>query len=387
MDTPSELSLAVARGNAFFREIMEWDPKKGTLPVADLQGHLNERLTRFVRSANTGLSATLAFGDVHARMQRQWHTELAFVEVQGAECRLLFDASLLTQKDPHAGLIFVAKSWIILWVIAKALTLNPALKGSFVFEIGDNATLGQVGYTSSHPNACLILDYDFAASDGYADYRTLCNAQLVPWEERAAKVFWRGTTTGRRLYPPPPDGEPDELRWLARLALCKACAEPALSELCDVGITSIQQIPEPYLQARIAATGFLKAAVPRRHFMTYRGVFDIDGNANAWSGLFCSLLGASCILKVESANHQRQWYYDRLVAWKNYVPVKADLSDLRERVSWFATHDADARRLAENARALAVSIDTASALTQSARNLIDWLSRRPTSPSVAVSRP
>ena len=141
------------------------------------------------------------------------------------------------------------------------------------------------------------------------------------------------------------------------------------------------------LQARIAATGFLKAAVPRRHFMTYRGVFDIDGNANAWSGLFCSLLGASCILKVESANHQRQWYYDRLVAWKNYVPVKADLSDLRERVSWFATHDADARRLAENARALAVSIDTASALTQSARNLIDWLSRRPTSPSVAVSRP
>ena len=111
--------------------------------------------------------------------------------MQGAECRLLFDASLLTQKDPHAGLIFVAKSWVILWVIAKALTLNPALKGSFVFEIGDNATLGQVGYTSSHPNACLILDYDFAASDGYADYRTLCNAQLVPWEERAAKVFWR----------------------------------------------------------------------------------------------------------------------------------------------------------------------------------------------------
>jgi hypothetical protein len=39
----------------------------------------------------------------------------------------------------------------------------------------------------------------------------------------------------------------------------------------------------------------------------------------------------AAIFKVESAYGFQQWYYERLQPWVHYVPVAADLSDLRER--------------------------------------------------------
>ena len=44
------------------------------------------------------------------------------------------------------------------------------------------------------------------------------------------------------------------------------------------------------------------------------------------AGCFWKLAGNSVVLKVEGRNEQ--WYYDRLVPWVHFVPVRADLSDL-----------------------------------------------------------
>ena len=103
--------------------------------------------------------------------------------------------------------------------------------------------------------------------------------------------------------------------------------------------------------------------------MRYRGVFDIDGNANAWSGLFCSLLGASCVLKVASPRGFHQWYYPDLKPWHHFIPIQSDFSDLSDAVQWFAAHDAQARDIAARGRELAVSIDMESAVSASAVNL------------------
>ena len=92
--------------------------------------------------------------------------------------------------------------------------------------------------------------------------------------------------------------------------------------------------------------------------------------------MFCSLLGASCIVKVASPNGYRQWYYDRLIPWENYVPIRSDLSDLEQAVAWFARHDAEAQRIDARGRELAVSIDLTSGLAASAANLLAWISRR-----------
>ena len=375
MDTAAGISLAIRHGQDFFRHVMALDPGKHLHSVADLEAALNGHVQDFAGAAGLRVAPRIAFGDIHAKMGRKWHTELAYVEVKGSDCRLYFDHSLIASANPHAGLVFVAKSWVLLWVLDHALASNPGLDTAFVFEIGDNASLGEVGFSSSHPAACLILDYDFAASGGYASYREICDFQRVPWAVRARKIFWRGSTTGQRSSPPPA-AEPDDLRWLPRLALCGRCRQPDIRELCDVGITQIQQIPEPALRARILTADFLREPVPREEFMRYRGAFDIDGNCNAWSGLFCSLLGASCILKIASPGGYRQWYYDRLKPWDNYIPVQSDLRDIQAAVHWFATHDAEAEVMAGRGRELALSIDLESALAESADNLLQWVAGR-----------
>jgi hypothetical protein len=40
------------------------------------------------------------------------------------------------------------------------------------------------------------------------------------------------------------------------------------------------------------------------------------------------------VLKVASPKLHVQWYYDRLIPWKHFVPVKSDLSDLKAMVSF-----------------------------------------------------
>ena len=377
MESEFDISRAIAEGNAFFQRVMESDAhEKRSVSIEDLERKLSALLMQFVRTVSPTLEASIAFGNVHEKMRRKWHTELTYVELEGQRVQLHFDTQLAGAGDRHSGLIFVAKSWVLILVIVKALSIEPELTGNFVFEIGDNATLGEVGFTSTKPDACLIMDFDFAAADGYRPYRAPFEANWVPWERRIPRVFWRGSTTGRRLYDPPPEGARDRFTWLPRLALCRECREPDLAAHCDVGITQFQQMPEKYLQERITAAGFLREPVPRQHFMNYRGVFDIDGNCNAWSGLFLSLLGGSCVLKVESQDGFREWYYDRLVPWENYIPVKSDLSDLPEAVAWFVENDGAAALVAAQGRELAKSIDARSALLESAENLIRWLERR-----------
>jgi hypothetical protein len=101
------------------------------------------------------------------------------------------------------------------------------------------------------------------------------------------------------------------------------------------------------MRARVAPTDYLR----------YRYQIDIDGNSNAWEGLFMRLLTGSPVLKVASGPGYEQWYYDRLIPWTNFVPVAADMSDLAEKVSWLRANDDIARRIGEAGRSLAWSLD------------------------------
>ena len=47
--------------------------------------------------------------------------------------------------------------------------------------------------------------------------------------------------------------------------------------------------------------------------------------------------------------------------WEHYVPVKADLSDLKERYDWAESHPSEARRISKRATALVKSFGERSA--------------------------
>ena len=78
-----------------------------------------------------------------------------------------------------------------------------------------------------------------------------------------------------------------------------------------------------------------------------------DRNSNAWSGLFEKLLSGSVVLKVASPYNFRQWYYDELIPWVNFVPIDSDMSDLVEKIHWLHKNDDEARIIGENGARLA----------------------------------
>jgi hypothetical protein len=92
--------------------------------------------------------------------------------------------------------------------------------------------------------------------------------------------------------------------------------------------------------------------------INYKAQIDIDGNANAWSGLYWKLRSNSVVLKVASPKQHVQWYYDRLIPWEHFVPIKNDLSDLEEIVSFVLdpANERKVREIANKATELAESL-------------------------------
>jgi spore maturation protein CgeB len=81
------------------------------------------------------------------------------------------------------------------------------------------------------------------------------------------------------------------------------------------------------------------------------------------------LLSGGAVLKIASPYSFRQWYYDRLIPWENYVPVNSDFSDLIEKVEWLVANEAKAMEIGKRGYELANAM-TYEAEVQSAGKVI-----------------
>jgi hypothetical protein len=220
---------------------------------------------------------------------------------------------------------------------------------------GDFATLPGLAYCGSRPDFILVPDAAYLAARGYAGIKDIFANNWTNWEEREGKAFWRGATTGLRGTP--------EWRSLPRITLCEKSLERA--DILDAGISSIVQFRREEERLEVESAGLLRGSIPPEGFLRYKYQIDIDGNSNSWPGFFQKLLTGSPVLKVASPRGFRQWYYDRLEPLVNFVPVGADMSDLFEKIEWLKSHDAEARAIGEQGRALAMSLDYESELLRS----------------------
>ncbi len=233
--------------------------------------------------------------------------------------------------------------------LIDALPLFTACRGlpngDTWLNLDDIGIVPGLAFSAAGPDHHLIPDPIYLAERGYGHLARTCLARDPPWIERRPIAFWRGSTTGQCA--------PGDWRRLGRVRLCEIAA--TRPDLFDVGFSAVvQQTPEDC--AAIRGTGFLRPAIPEADFILYRYPIDIDGNSNSWPGLFGKLLTGSPVVKVASAAGYRQWYYDRLIPWVNFVPVAADMSDLVEKVEWLMANDAEAQRIGAAGRALALSM-------------------------------
>ncbi len=249
-------------------------------------------------------------------------------------------------------------SFRLIATLINAYSVRKVVDGRAIIDLEDAGNAGDYDRTSfSSPlsNSHLVVDTYFVESTGYAKLRSEVDAAWVPWLDRDVSVFWRGATNGLQSPIPPPDNW--HWRWLPRLHLCDVARRSYLTERLNIGVFNLAQIQEESTRQAIALSTFIRPRVPRMEFIKYRYVMDIDGNGNAWDGLFGALLMGSCILKVTSPHGWRQWYYDRLIPNVHFLPVKSDLSDFNDTLDWAFAHPKECAEIGRRARQLALSIN------------------------------
>ncbi|CAN0419739.1 unnamed protein product, partial [Laminaria digitata] len=77
------------------------------------------------------------------------------------------------------------------------------------------------------------------------------------------------------------------------------------------------------------------------------------------------------------------WYFPLLEPWVDHVPVKADLSDLEEKIRWCRSHDEECRKMAACAGRIYetfVSKDAALDYVEMVRGCFRFVPARPTTP-------
>lgn len=230
------------------------------------------------------------------------------------------------------------------------------LDGEFAVSLGDLGRQYTLSFSASFPDF-LVPDPDFLRSRAYEGDRHLFE-KAPPWADRADMLYWRGTDTGVFRY--------RTIELAPRVAVCRLGREnPQLINAAITGVQYQEQSRHDYY----VRNGFLGPREPQHEILKYRYQIDIDGNTCAWSSLFLKLLSGSTVLKVDSELNFRQWYYQDLVAWTHYVPVRADLSDLVEKLNHLRERPDQAMRIAAAGRAFALERTMATELRRAVYTL------------------
>ncbi|HVI50374.1 MAG TPA: glycosyl transferase family 90 [Candidatus Sulfotelmatobacter sp.] len=243
-----------------------------------------------------------------------------------------------------------------------------------VFDLGDGDDVGdyaRAAFCSARPGTVLIPDPYIYYNDNYDTFRAQMAQSGKPWDDRRDQVFWRGGGGCKKLNEPDP-ASPLDWSSRQRLHLCAAVRDSAHGDFLDVGVTHLRTVHEDYLKEAVIAAGFLKPVVDKSVFNEYRYQLDIDGWTNAWS-LLDKMISGAAIIKVASVAGYRQWFYDKLVPWTHYIPVKADLSDFDQVIGWVRGHESECRNIAAASAALAQTVQLEAGLEQAKRGILDIL--------------
>jgi hypothetical protein len=232
------------------------------------------------------------------------------------------------------------------------LTLCPAEVSSFVVNLSDGQRSSRARFAMSVNRADVVAlpDSYFFASRGFREMRAIAESQHVEWSGRSNILRWRGWINGEgETGYSGPDAAWDETV-LPRIRMALILHGTAGT---DVGFTGSD---EPLVRECLRRDGLLRDHIAETEWINDKFALDIDGHTNTWSNFLVRMHLGCCVLKIASQHGYRQWYYDRIRPWEHFVPVRADMSDLVEKIDWARSHDAEAKAIAANGQAFARSM-------------------------------
>ena len=252
------------------------------------------------------------------------------------------------RRDPATRLVLSARSATFVHLLSRTVPEITECMATTNDDGGERD--GVVCFCARAPGPILVPDADFFLSNAYRAIRTLGARPPRPWRQRSDILVWRGATTGMGDITAAAMSAANPAL-IQRTRMCLALRD---APDCNVKFSSLVQSADPIVdQSRLDACDLVGGRVQAEQWVGHKFALDVDGNTNAWSNLLQRLLLGCCVLKVASKRGFRQWYYDDLVPWRHFVPVAADLSDLREKVAWCRSHLPECEAIAVEGHALA----------------------------------
>lgn len=174
--------------------------------------------------------------------------------------------------------------------------------------------------------------YDLTESSLEAMGRVMLDALSVqgsidiPWRNKREQLFWRGRDSRRE-----------------RLDLIDISRRHP--ELFNVSITNFF-----FFTDEIDKYGPRQSHVSFFDFFKYKYQLNIDGTVASYRFPYL-IAGDGLVFKQQSKYYE--FFYNDLLPWKHYVPVKSNLSDIVEKIIWAKEHDEEAQQIAKSARQFA----------------------------------
>jgi hypothetical protein len=211
----------------------------------------------------------------------------------------------------------------------KEWRLNSSIPQCMIWKI-PKVTLFQDNLTSSHPPS---------------------DAMIVTWDSLIPKIIWRGTGfpflpgVGLKVFQRHNstyiDHRPFEPR---RVASDWTYRDQQLASNMSENITI-------WLDAAIVAWKRIDMTMDEMA-LKYKYYIDFGGaGGTSWTGTLTKLAMPGLLFHHETPT--MDWFYDYLLPWYHYVPIRTDLSDLRQKYDWAESHPKEARAIAEHATQLA----------------------------------
>lgn len=169
----------------------------------------------------------------------------------------------------------------------------------------------------------------------------LANA-TTDWNDLRPKVIWRGTgfpflpDVGRKVF----DGENSNttvphIPWEPRQVATN------WSE------TFSSNHSESWLDAKIVP--WRRPEMTKDQLSEYKYQIDLAGiGGTTWTGTLDKLSMPGLLFHHETP--AMDWFFEELRPWYHYVPVRTDLSDLKEKFDWAEAHQDEAQQIAERGR-------------------------------------
>ena len=160
--------------------------------------------------------------------------------------------------------------------------------------------------------------------------------EIIPWERKIKKAFWRGTASDKGYTI-------DNYLQKPRFLLSRASLEAP--EKVDAGFF---QTNDPFFTQLFLQMGLFRSYTSIEEHLEYKYLPVLDGYMCTYPGYQWRLLSGSLTLKQES--DEIQYFYSALHPYVHYLPIKNDMSDLLEKIDWAIDHDEECKRIAQSAR-------------------------------------